>query len=257
MGNGDSFKKVRSGEPLVIPAETYNAFIDAVGWVKQQQRDERSHGGHLADQRCVMIRNDSGGDLSAQSVLAVTGVVFDPAGGGNVLSSFRAEPVLIGSTPATADAGKFVILAEPIHSGAIGLAYAAGSCAVQVNITDASHKVADVSDGTVASLASGQSGAATILWKQAASGLVWCVVRFGGAAGSLPDGENEDDLLWWRNDKWSPGPLTLPSVPCSVVTRVHWNSTSGCLEVYGKSVQIVADGSEGLQESVCFVPCTS
>ncbi len=47
--------------------------------------------------------------------------------------------------------GRFVILAEPIPAGAIGSAWVAGACPVQVDVTDASHVWADVKDDYTAS----------------------------------------------------------------------------------------------------------
>jgi hypothetical protein len=184
MDNGDSFKKVRSGEPMVIPATFYNALVDALAWVSQQRKMQAS-GRDVIDQRCVLVRNDSGTNLASQMVMGITGSVFDPAAGGaNALASFKNDPVLTADVPSVADhTGKFVVLATPVNDGEIAMAYASGTCAVKVHITNATHQFADVSDGNVSYLESGTTGAAAILWKAAATGTVWCVIRFGGAGG--------------------------------------------------------------------------
>lgn len=43
----DAFRKVRSGQPLVIPARAYNAFVDAA--VAERRREQTQGGGPLAD----------------------------------------------------------------------------------------------------------------------------------------------------------------------------------------------------------------
>ena len=71
---GDNFKKVRPGEPLKIPAETFNTFIDAAQYVRAHRHDRG--GGAQAElrrQTVVPVRNDSGGDRGRFDVLAVDG----------------------------------------------------------------------------------------------------------------------------------------------------------------------------------------
>jgi hypothetical protein len=76
-----------------------------------------------------------------------------------------------------------VICAEPIANGSIGAAWAGGVCQVQIEVSDADHAYADVSDGQLTRLASAESGPCTILWKQSGTGTKWAVIRFGGAGG--------------------------------------------------------------------------
>ena len=126
----------------------------------------------------VRLRNDSGANRARWDILGVSGVVFDPA---DNLQGFQSEQTLTGVTPdATTHKGKFVILLEPILSGKVGLAVAAGVCPVHVDVSDAGHAFADAAS-SAANLASGTSGVATILWKASGTGVVWAVVRLGGS----------------------------------------------------------------------------
>ena len=59
----DALRKVQSGQPLVIPASAYNAFIDAA----LDFRQRTAHIGQgaqpaFAQASIVLVRNDSGGD---------------------------------------------------------------------------------------------------------------------------------------------------------------------------------------------------
>ena len=183
---GDAFRKVRSGEPLAIPANTFNAFIDAAIAHRQQQN---VGGGRLPAYRqasIVLVRNDSEADVGQFGVLGISGVVFDPA---TALEGFQGRVALTGVTPfAGTHEGRFVIAAEPIRSGEIGSAYADGVCQVQVNVTDASHDYAEIADGDAAKLASGVAGTAYIIWKEAGIGVKWSIVRFGFSI--IPHAEN-------------------------------------------------------------------
>jgi len=174
---GDAFRKVRSGEPLAIPANTFNAFIDAAVAHRQQQN---VGGGRLPAYRqasIVLVRNDSGSDVGQFGVLGISGVVFDPA---TALESFQGRVALAGVTPvAGTHEGKFVIAAEPVKNGEIGTAYVAGVCQVQASVADANHRFAEIAGGDAAKLASGVAGTAHIIWKETGTGVKWAIVRFG------------------------------------------------------------------------------
>jgi hypothetical protein len=95
-------------------------------------------------------------------------------------SEFKNRVALSCVTPdIDAHEGRFVVLAEPLAVGAIGRAYIAGVCPVQVNVTDEAHGYASIADGDTTQLASATSGPAQILWKAAGTGSRWAVVRLG------------------------------------------------------------------------------
>ena len=75
----DAFRKVRSGQPLVIPARAYNAFVDAA--VAERRREQTRGGGPLADampRGLVLVRNDSDQTIEPYHVLAISGVLVEP-----------------------------------------------------------------------------------------------------------------------------------------------------------------------------------
>ncbi|HUW33118.1 MAG TPA: hypothetical protein VM223_16035 [Planctomycetota bacterium] len=183
---GDSLKKVQPGQPIRIPAAAYNAFIDAALDYRQRQRSAgNTPQPSFRQASIVLVQNDSGADVGRFAVLGINGPLITPAAS---LDGFKNHLALIGVTPDTdTHAGRFVITGEPIKSGEIGAAYAAGVCQVQIDVTDDVHEYADVADGDTAKLASGTSGAC-ILWKDAGAGTKWAIVRLGNSAGEAEAG---------------------------------------------------------------------
>ena len=154
--------------------------------------------------KTTQIQNNSGGDLPALSILGISTSFFDPSA--NVVSFAQGAPVLGGVTPTVTDhAGRFAVLLQPIDNGAIGEVCISGLCAVGVNVTDEGHKFADVSDGDTTQLASGDTGAAAILWKPSGTGPLPCIVRIGNPSAVLPKGTKRYQLLVW-DDPVSGGP---------------------------------------------------
>lgn len=197
---GDPFKKVRPGQPLRIPAETFNTFIDAARDFKARQRTvARTAQPAFQQTGIVPIRNDSGSDRDRFDVLGVGGVVIQPF---ENLLEFQNHPALVGVVPNEADHyGRFAVLLEPLRAGAIGRACLSGVCVVRLNVIDESHDFADVEDGCTENLKTATVGSAFILWKEPADygdyggcydyygygyGLLrWAVVRIG----NLSDGD--------------------------------------------------------------------
>ena len=176
-------QKVNPGDRLRIAARTYNAFVDAAK--AQQMQSLGSQSGPRNDAPVVMlvqVKNVSGSDCPHFGVLGISGVVFDPVAAPD---AFKDSVVFSGTTPSALShaGGRFVICAEPIANGSIGAAWAGGICQVQIEVSNADHAYADVSNGLMTKLASVESGPCTILWKQSGTGTKWAIVRFGGGGG--------------------------------------------------------------------------
>lgn len=202
----DVLKKVKPGEPLRIPAATFNTFIDAAEDFRRRQHNQSA--GMQPNWRqtgIVPIKNNSGGDLGRFAVLGIDGPIFAPAESDD---GFKNRVALVGVTPADpTHIGRFAILLEPIANGKIGQAAVAGVCVAKVDVQAEDDGFADIADGSAASLTSGPSGAATILWKESGTGLVWAIIRFGGAGGGA-------GLLWGKAiSDWSSG-NTVSMHPC-------------------------------------------
>jgi hypothetical protein len=183
--------KVQRGDPLAIPASTFNAFVDAA---RAHRRNERSvQRANQPDRRqadIVLVRNDTAAALPRFGVLAVAGPVISPVDNAD---AFTERPALRGTTPSASDIGRFVILLEPIRPATLGRACIAGICHARVEIVDETHGFADVRAGYSTELESTSAGAAQLLWIQPSSErdpptIAWCLVRLGlpqAAGGSV------------------------------------------------------------------------
>ena len=175
-----ALRKVRSGDPLVIPAAAYNAFIDAA-------LDFRQRTAHLgqgaqpsfSQASIVLVRNDSGSNQNRMAVLGVDAPIIDPSANEE---EFRNRVALSCVAPEEGThEGRFVVLAEPIANGKIGRAYAAGVCPVKIDVPDEEHewRYAEIADGITGNLKVSMQGSATILWRAGGTGVQWAVIRLG------------------------------------------------------------------------------
>jgi len=195
--SGDAFKKVRSSEPLRIPAAAYNAFIDAAKDFESPAHDQRRHVAQtLRSAGIVLVKNASGAVRGRFHILGIDSPLFTPDVAEN---EFKNRITISGITPATADhTGRFAILLEPLGVNAIGWACVAGVCPARVDVTNVAHEYAEIKDAEAGYLASASHGSALILWRAGGTGEQWAILSLVGAAPELPDGTNLGDLLYWN-----------------------------------------------------------
>ena len=183
---GDHMMKVQSGSPLVIPAQAYNAFIDAA----KDFQGRTQHLGQTAtpgyrSAGIVLIKNESGDDRQRFNILGLGDPIFLPDAGAAAEQSFKNAVAFRGDLPdETLHKGKFVVLLEPLSAGAIGRAYLVGVTAARLRLEDSAQEVAraEIIDQDAAALQPAADGSAQVLWHQQQTGDVWAVVRLGNAA---------------------------------------------------------------------------
>jgi hypothetical protein len=126
-------------------------------------------------------------------VLGIDGIaaVSDPA---TSAIAFQNEHVISGKTPASSHAGKFVVLAEAVRSGAVGWGVASGVVPCKVDLTYSGQPYADVAAGDRGKLAAGEGGAAQVLWHAGTAGEQWALVRLGSPAYPKLFGKLDGDL---------------------------------------------------------------
>jgi len=177
----DALKKVQPGQPLIIPAAAYNAFIDAaLDFRERTALLGQSAQPAVAPSGLVLVRNDSGSDRKRFDILGVSGPVIDPA---HNEAAFKNRLALAGVAPAVpTHEGRFVVLAEPLASGQMGRAFAAGVCLVRLEVPNESHAWvrAEITEASGEFLRVHRRGSATILWRAGGWGVQWAVVRLGG-----------------------------------------------------------------------------
>jgi hypothetical protein len=168
------FDHVKAGDPVRLRAPVWNALLDAAA----ARQGEVGFGTESRPGRdVVFVKNTSGADRERFDILGIDAPIFTPS---DNEESFKNQVALKGVTPTAADhTGRFAVLMEPAKSGAVVPALLASISAVHVNVTDEDHAFADVADGQCGHLASGTTGAAQILWKEAGTGVKWAVVRVG------------------------------------------------------------------------------
>ena len=179
----EPLNKVQRGDPMRIPASTFNTFVDAARHFRAQQHSSGpqpiAHQGERSPV-VVYVRNDSGADRDRFDVLGIDGILFTPT---DNLDTFVNDHPLIGVEPTNdTHAGKFVVLAEPVRSNEIGRAYITGVTPVRVDVTDEDHTSADVANANADYLESRATGSAQILWKEAGTGEVWALVLLGSSS---------------------------------------------------------------------------
>jgi len=182
-------KKVRPGQPLEVPAGTFNTFIDTA-----QAHLDRTRGkgeGQLpggvwsnSDSGRILVRNDSGALVDRFGILGVDDIVIAESDNSD---QFKSSPALSVITPAVPDHSEnFVVLAEPLRHEAevadrpIGVAVIDGVTVAQVDVQDADHNFAVVVAGQTTKFASAADGAVKIVYKESGTGDKWAVVRLGG-----------------------------------------------------------------------------
>ena len=175
----DTMKKVQSGDPLVIPAATFNFFIDAAdGFRRRQQHVGRTPQASILNRLTgtAPLRNDTGADLPRFAVVGVDGPIIAPSDNED---EFTKRATLIGVEPTVEDhRGRFAVVTEPIADGVIGQACVSGVIPAKVNIVDENHTRADVKAGST-TLESGHHGAAELLWHAPGTGEQWALIKIG------------------------------------------------------------------------------
>ena len=177
-------KRVQTGQKIKIPASTWNTVLDATEDYLRRQGDMGAGAGQNqpSSSTIVLIKNASGADVDRMNVLGISAPAILPT---DNMDQFVHRLALVGVTPTEAGyKGKFAVTVEPIANGEIGMACVSGVCPANLAITSDADKFADVNDGAVGSLKTGDSGAAFILWKATGSGTVLGIVRLANLSGA-------------------------------------------------------------------------
>ncbi|TVQ34116.1 MAG: hypothetical protein EA376_00690 [Phycisphaeraceae bacterium] len=179
---GDPFRKVRSGERLVIPAPTWNGFIDAARFVRGAAAptpEAMSRGGRARWDS--LAKNGASSNAPRFGVLGIERkMTLLPDGLDRFITSSRD---VLGRPPTADDYGRFVISVDPIRDGDVGRTLSSGVTLVRLKDWDEDKpQFADIDVGEVGHLKFNPGGAAEILWVAAVeieAGLRWCMVRIG------------------------------------------------------------------------------
>ena len=176
-------KKVISGQPLSIPADAYNSFIDAAADMRSRHNSNDVNKEPLTGQPTILIRNDSEHDVDRFGILGLGRSLILPE---NNLDEFQNQVSFSGVLPDTADhKNKFVILTEPVASGEIGRGLITGISLIHIQVDKDDHTHATIRTGITGlfSMKSSDLGLARILWREGGMGSQWAIVAIGGSGG--------------------------------------------------------------------------
>ena len=177
-------EKVRSGEQLVIKASTWNAFIDAANFAKEQRQNQLGKGLRSGVGAGVILIKNAESELRDRfTALVLNDIAVPPSANENEFVS--CPPVFIGQKMTDEREGKpYAILLEPIAAGAIGRAMIFGIVPAKVSIQDADDQYAvPTPNSSAGALQSDSTGVARIVWKAGGTGSQWCLLQLGGAGG--------------------------------------------------------------------------
>ncbi len=210
----DPFRKVKSGDPLTIPATAYNAMLDAaLANLRQPNRPAPVRGDQGVH---VLVQNETGYALEQFEVLGIEGPVFNPR---EQADAFQQTPVLRGVVPAKRHEGKFVVMQEATSPGGVARACISGLTVARVYVPEPEEgkdftppKACDVGEGYTFDLTGASTGGASILWIENGTGPKWALIRIGhgeqGEAGLFPvklsqsggeDGDEKTATTWRYN----------------------------------------------------------
>jgi hypothetical protein len=173
---GDNLRKVQSGQQLKIPAEAYNAFIDAARAEKASRHNiALASSPDFPSSTIIKVRNQTGVAQNRFNVLAIEAPIVAPAAN---LQQFKNAVAFNGVVPLNPMTGKrFAVLAEPLAAGAVGRAVLYGATPVSIGISGENHQFANPINGLTSFMVSTASnGQFRILWKEPGLGIKWGIV---------------------------------------------------------------------------------
>lgn len=180
---GDPLKKVQSGDQLRIPAEAYNAFIDAVRATRGQQALGAEADSLVRQTTLAKVRNLTGSDRERFAIIGLSQPIVMPSVNE---SEFLRQPTFDAVIPAGGYEGRFGVLLEPVPAGKIGMAAIAGFVPVRMLVNPtAIYDHAEMLSGTTYMVQNVPHGSARVVWIDPFGGPVrWAMVR-------LDDGDRE------------------------------------------------------------------
>jgi hypothetical protein len=186
-----TLKKVLKGESFDTRAETWNAFIDAANYTRNQQMLTAAESkGYDLSGGVVLVRNKSGSSQPQFAILGVDDLIIKPTDAKSIQKFRTQKPVFDVKTLADTQSDiplqikNFVILQEPIKADALGKAMISGITPVKLDVKDSVHQFAKPMKDDSTKLESFSRGPCRILWSDESS---WAIVSFpvGGSPGIM------------------------------------------------------------------------
>jgi hypothetical protein len=127
----------------------------------------------------ILIQNDTGGDLLRGNIVGLGDSLIDPA---TDLEDFHTSYLFSGEAPAYEHWRRLAVLLEDIDDGDMGPVVVNGLARCQIDVVDATHNRAIVTNGDSTKLTSGASGPLELLYKESGTGTKWGIVNLAPGA---------------------------------------------------------------------------
>ena len=175
-------EKVKAGDTVVIKASTWNAFIDAANFTKEQRQNQLGKGLKSGVATgIVLIKNGESEARDRFTALVLSDIAVPP--NVNEDEFVSCPPVFIGQKMTEEREGKpYAILLQPLAAGEVGRAMVLGITPAKVSIKDGEDQYAVPTPGSsTGALESSPTGVARIVWRATGTGTQWCLLQLGGA----------------------------------------------------------------------------
>lgn len=187
-------KPVSPGQTLRISAGDYNAMLDAARAHRLTQRLTADEPSSQLQSGIILVRNATGSDRDFLDILAIDVPLILPT---DSLNEWRSRVALSCIDPGTTHAGRYVVLQEPIPAGKMGRAMVIGVTPVNLDVTADTDRFAEVVSTVTATLKTGTTGSARILWKESGTGAKRGIVMLTGEGGAGGGAAPTDDGQVW------------------------------------------------------------
>ncbi|GAB6188015.1 hypothetical protein [Thermopirellula anaerolimosa] len=133
---GNPFKKVRPGQKLEIPAEAYNAFVDAA--MAQRMRRHDLEAGKEGGPPAVLVRNETGQTVARFSVVGLDDPIILPS---QNEAEFARQTALRAQIPdpGVHGPGRLAVVTEPLPAGQLGRAVLHGVVPAKIECQHSAH----------------------------------------------------------------------------------------------------------------------
>ena len=183
----NEFQYVRSGEPLQIPAATYNAMLDAAQAHRNRPINLAPHGASY-DSLFIHVVNATGQSLQRFDVVGLDGPSESPSNSQNT-DAFCNRIVFKGVKPQKKHKGKFAVLQQDASPNMVVRACVYGVTVAKAKANSYSDygtepKYCDIKENETGYLTFGGSGA-EILWSANSLQNNWAIIRIGSGKSTL------------------------------------------------------------------------
>lgn len=175
-----ALQKVNPGQRFKMPAEAYNAFVEAAQAHKSNLNQTVSRKSPNT-RDIITIKNMTGETLERFNIVGIGEPLYDPD---TQPIDFSEDIIFEGETPNTDyHVGKWAILLDGCIDDNFVEAKVIGVTACKIDVDNEDYRYVEIVDGEY-TLAAAASGSAQILWKEAGTGLdLWAVIRIDASGG--------------------------------------------------------------------------